>query len=76
MRLVDADKVLNMDYESAMEYLVNAKDKEYNNTKEAIKTVGGWISEETHKRKYDDDEIIKLSEALITLRNMVETLEN
>lgn len=40
--------------------------------KEALKTIGDWISKETHKRKYNKVEIVKLSEALIHLKCITE----
>ena len=39
---------------------------------EAIKTVGGWIAEETRKRKYTALVVRPLSDALIALKRMVE----
>ena len=44
--------------------------------KEAIKIIGDWISEETHKRKYNKVEIAKLSEALIHLKCITEQQDN
>ena len=39
---------------------------------EALKTVGGWIAEETRERKYAELVVRPLSEALMTLKEMVD----
>ncbi len=44
--------------------------------KEAIKIIGNWISEETHKRKYNEAEVVELSKALIHLKCMTEQQDN
>lgn len=43
---------------------------------EALKIIGDWISDETHKRKYEKATIIELSEALIVLKVVVEESKN
>ncbi len=40
--------------------------------REAIEIIGGFIADETLKRKYAKITIIELSDALITLKNLVE----
>ncbi len=40
--------------------------------KEAIKIIGDWISEETHKRKYDTLELTEVSQALIYLKSITQ----
>lgn len=42
---------------------------------EALKIIGDWISDETKKRKYANITLIELSEALITLKDMVKGVE-
>lgn len=43
---------------------------------EALKIIGDWISDETKKRKYANITLIELSEALITLKNMIKGWNN
>ena len=39
---------------------------------EAIEVIGGWISDETKKRKYAKITVIELSDALVTLKAALE----
>lgn len=43
--------------------------------KEALEIIGGFIADETRKRKYAKVTVIELSEALITLKDMVKEVE-
>ncbi len=40
--------------------------------KKAVKILGNFISDETHRRKYDKETVIELSKALITLKEIAE----
>ena len=46
------------------------------NSKKALKTVGDWISKETHRRKYDILELAEASQALICLKKNIEQLNS
>lgn len=43
---------------------------------EALKIIGDWIIDETKKRKYAKITLIELSEALITLKNVIRRLSD
>ena len=43
---------------------------------EALQIIGDWISDETKKRKYAKITLIELSEALITLKNVIRRLSD
>ena len=43
---------------------------------EALQIIGDWISDETKKRKYAKITLIELSEALITLKNVIRGLSD
>ena len=49
--------------------------EELNALKDSVITVGQWISNETQSRKYQSDEVMKLSNALINLKCYFDDLE-